>query len=302
LIALAALLVGGYLLWLRDSSLVRVETVTVTGLTSDDAARMRAALTAAAEEMTTLHVERGKLEDAIAAFPVVRSIDVQPDFPSGMRIHVVEHRPAALLISGPARVPVAADGSVLRGLPVGRKLPAVRLDRPPPARRLSRGAALAAVQVAGGLPGALGGRVEEVRLDGASGVIVPIQDGPKLIFGRPTRLKAKWAAAVRVLADEDAAGAAYIDVRIPERPVAGGLPVETVAPVAPAGESPASAAPPEPIAGAHEGAPQDAVSPTAPTPTRRPPPAGATPAPAPRPLGPPPQATGGGAVAPNPQP
>ena len=46
----------------------------------------------------------------------------------------------------------------------------------------------------------------------------------------------KWTAAVRVLADTDAAGATYIDVRLPERPVAGGLPVETIEPVAPAGD------------------------------------------------------------------
>ena len=34
------------------------------------------------------------------------------------------------------------------------------------------------------------------------------------------RLKAKWAAAARVLADTPAAGAASLDLRIPERPSA----------------------------------------------------------------------------------
>jgi hypothetical protein len=34
-------------------------------------------------------------------------------------------------------------------------------------------------------------------------------------------------AAARVLSDRDAAGATYIDVRLPERPVAGGLPTDT---------------------------------------------------------------------------
>ncbi|UUY02045.1 hypothetical protein LRS13_15125 [Svornostia abyssi] len=50
-----------------------------------------------------------------------------------------------------------------------------------------------------------------------------LTEGPRLRFGRGDRLTAKWAAAARVLADEDAQGASYIDLRLPERPAAGGL-------------------------------------------------------------------------------
>ena len=42
-------------------------------------------------------------------------------------------------------------------------------------------------------------------------------------FGRAERPGAKWLAAARVLADRSSAGATYVDVRLPERPVAGGL-------------------------------------------------------------------------------
>ena len=72
-------------------------------------------------------------------------------------------------------------------------------------------------------------------------MVVRVKDGPELLFGTATAIAAKWAAAARVLADREAAGAKYVDVRIPGRPVAGGLPVETVAPIAPAstlGETP----------------------------------------------------------------
>ena len=62
-----------------------------------------------------------------------------------------------------------------------------------------------------------------------------MRDGPELIFGDATRARAKWIAATRVLADPEAEGASYIDVRLPGRPAAGGLPAGTVAPVAPAG-------------------------------------------------------------------
>ena len=239
----AVLLASAYLLWFRDSYFVKVETVTVTGLTSQDGGRVRAALAAAATQMTTLHVDPERLEQATAAFPAVRSIEVETSFPSGMRIHVTEHRPAAILMSGSRRVAVAADGSILSGMPVSRKLPLVRLDRALPERRMAPGSALSAVQVAAGLPTALAGRVGEVTRSGAKGIVVPIEDGPKLIFGTAARVRAKWAAAVRVLADRGSAGATYVDVRIPERPVAGGLPVATVAPVAPAAEPVASGPP-----------------------------------------------------------
>ena len=301
---LLAVLACGYLFWLRDSSLVAVETVTVTGVTSDDAGRVRAALAAAAREMTTLHVDRGRLEEATATFPAVRSIDVRPDFPSGMRIRVVEHRPAAMLVSGSERVPVAADGSVLSGLPIRGRLPRVHVGGALPDRRISAGPALSAVRVAGGAPAALRERVEGVRRDGGNGLIAPIENGPRLIFGGATRLRAKWAAAIRVLADADAAGADYIDVRIPERPVAGGLPVATVAPAAPADESPsaapASAAPSSlPPALSADGADTPGPAPGAIPPPAQPPPQGpprgAAPARTPQPS---PQAGDGGGAAP----
>ena len=68
------------------------------------------------------------------------------------------------------------------------------------------------------------------------GIVIELEDGPEIIFGDADCADEKWTAAVRVLADVDAAGATYIDVRLPERPVAGGLPVETIEPVAPAGD------------------------------------------------------------------
>ena len=301
-LALLVTLIGsGYLLWLRDSSLVKVETVTVTGVTSDDAGRVRAALVAAAMQMTTLHVDRERLEQATSAFPTVRSIDARPDFPSAMRIHVVEHRPAAVLASGSERVPVAADGSVLSGLPVGGKLPLVRLRGALPERRMSAGASFSAVRVAAGLPAPLRGRVEEVRRDRGMGLIAPIEDGPRLIFGSATRLRAKWAAAIRVLADADAAGADYIDVRVPERPVAGGLPVATVAPAPPADESPAAAAPTAPPSAGAPAAATDAISgPRAQEPQTAAPDPVTPPAPSRSP--PPARAGEGGGAVPSPQP
>ena len=233
LIALAVVLVlaVGYRFWLRDSSLVAVERVQVTGLTTKDASRVRAALASAAHTMTTLHVRHEVLEQAIAAYPVVRALDVSSDFPHGLTIRVIEYRPAALA----GGLPVAGDGTILRGIPVEGSLPKIETRGAPHGNRLTDPTALHAARIAGTAPAALRPRLELVEMRAQDGLVVQMRDGPELIFGDATRARAKWIAATRVLADPEAEGASYIDVRLPGRPAAGGLPAATLAPVAPAG-------------------------------------------------------------------
>jgi len=252
-VALAATLLSAlYFLWVRDSGLVGVDEVTVIGLTSDDAGKVRAALVRAGQGMTTLHVDQDALERAVSGFPGVRAIEADADFPSRLRIEVVERPPAALLVSGERRRAVAADGTILTGLTDPGPLPEVKLDEAPPAGRLSQGAPFAVVLVLGAAPRALAPRLEDGARELDRGIVVQLSDGPELVFGDTTSLEAKWAAATRVLADPAAAGATYIDLSIPERPAAGGLAIETMAPVVPAGEEVAvgPAAPdsvPEPV-------------------------------------------------------
>lgn len=230
-LAVCLVLAAGFQFWLRDSPLVAVEDVKVTGLTTKDAARVRASLASAAHTMTTLHVEQADLERAIEAYPVVRALEVQADFPHGLEIHVIEHRPAAL-VEG---LPVAGDGTILRGLPVEGRLPEISARGKLDGDRLSDPAALHAARVAGGAPAPLRGRLERVVMRAEEGIVVELRDGPELIFGDARHVRAKWIAATRILADPEAAGASYIDVRLPGRPAAGGLSAATLAPVAPAG-------------------------------------------------------------------
>jgi len=71
-------------------------------------------------------------------------------------------------------------------------------------------------------PAQLRGRIERVyRVP--RGLAATVHNGPRLYFGGPERSRAKWSALVSVLADESSRGATYVDVRIPERPVAGGF-------------------------------------------------------------------------------
>jgi cell division protein FtsQ len=238
LLAAACLfLAAAYQLWLRDSSLVEVDRVTVTGLSTSDAERVHAALTAAGRTMTTLHVDHEALERAVGGFPVVRELEVTTDFPHGLRIHVVEHVPAAIAVGDGGRVAVAGDGTILQGLPIKGRLPTVAVEGAVGVDRLRDPTALVSAAIAGAAPAELRGRLTEVGEDGELGQVAELKDGPELVFGDAGRLRAKWAAAARVLADLEASGASYIDVRIPGRPAVGGLEAETITPVAPAGDT-----------------------------------------------------------------
>jgi cell division protein FtsQ len=237
LVAVCLLVAAIYQFWFRDSWLVAVDGVTVSGLTTQDAPRVRAALTTAARSMTTLHVDREELARAVEAYPVVRGLELSPDFPHTLRIRVIEHHPAAIAVTDGGRVAVAGDGTVLRDLPVEGRLPTIRAEGTIRGERLEDHVALTAARLAGAAPAPLRGRLETVRVRKEQGLMVLLREGPELIFGDATRIRAKWTAAARVLADKAAAGASYIDLRLPGRPAAGGLPAETVTPVAPAGET-----------------------------------------------------------------
>jgi cell division protein FtsQ len=77
---------------------------------------------------------------------------------------------------------------------------------------------------------------------GPHGLAARIAHGPILYFGPGSRLRAKWIAAARVLSDYSSKGASYLDLRVPERPAAGGL-VATTPPPAPTPETPVQPAP-----------------------------------------------------------
>jgi cell division protein FtsQ len=287
--------VAAYQLWLRDSGLVRVKQVSVTGLTTDEAPRVRQALNAAARSMTTLHVDRDRLLRVVERYPVVRTLDVDPDFPRTLRIRVVEQRPVALAVAGKSRVALAADGSVLRGLPVDRPLPVIRLRGALPPERVDEGPARFTVWIMGAAPPPLVRRLVGLHNARGKGLTIQMRHGPDLIFGTPRRLRAKWAAVARVLADPAARGARYIDVRLPERPAAGGVEAPTVSPVEPPSQPPASApTPTSPQPSAPSPQAQQGTQPQAAPPTAQ--------APQTTPTAPPaaPGTAGGGAVA-NPQ-
>lgn len=215
-----AVLVGGWL-WLRDSSLVAVKRVTVTGVYGPETSQIRAALTAAARHMTTLDVETSKLRRAVSRYPVIKDLDVSTHFPHGMTIRVVEQVPVAVIVTAGHRTAVAGDGILLRDVRPSPSLPAISLRTLPDGSRLTNNQALAAVAVLGAAPYQLLAHVGAVSTNPAHGVVVQLRHGPSLYFGDPTLLGSKWTAAAGVLADPGSTGASYIDVVNPGRPAAG---------------------------------------------------------------------------------
>ena len=118
---------------------------------------------------------------------------------------------------------MAADGTILRGLPAG-DLPRISSRISPGGARVSDRRTAVKVAVLAAAPRRLRARIVRVTL-GPQGLIAVLTSGPRLRFGDGSRLEAKWIAAERVLRDAAARDAAYIDLRIPERPAAGGLSV-----------------------------------------------------------------------------
>jgi cell division protein FtsQ len=219
--AAVLVLLGGGWLWLRDSSLVAVRQVSVSGLTGTDAPRVRAALEDAARDMTTLHVRSSQLKTAVEPFAAVQTIEAHADFPHRLRIVVHEHAAVGAIAAGSQRVAVAADGTLLRGTPT-RGLPVIAMPVSPGGDRLGDREALRAAALLASAPGPLRARIRRVY-EGPRGLTAPLQNGPVLYFGGADRLRAKWTAATVVLGDKSSAGATYVDVRLPERPAAGGL-------------------------------------------------------------------------------
>lgn len=231
---MTVVLLGGGWMWFRDSALVRVKSVKVIGLSTNESEQVRTALTDAARNMSTLHIDSKGLQAAVERFPSVADLRVQADFPHGLTIEVTERQPIAEVDLDGERIPVGAGGRLMRGVNLTRTLPVLHATRIT-GDRLEDPSALGAVAVLAAAPPVLRKRVLKVWT-GPKGLMVELNAGPTIFFGTQGRPVAKWMATARVLAEPSAAGAVYLDVRTPERVAAGGLgqlPAEMADPLAP---------------------------------------------------------------------
>jgi cell division protein FtsQ len=221
LAGVAVVLIVGYLVYLRNSSLFAIDEVEVTGVTANQE-RISAALVGAAEDMTTLHVRDDDLREAVSGFPTVATLTTDADFPHGLKITVTERLPIATAKIEGEQTPVSADGYPLPGIEFDPKeLPGLEADPAADGRLGPEGTAQAAIL--GAAPEELRDRLRESSWDlERGGVVVDMDGAPELRFGEGELATDKWQAVVTVLADSGLGSPGYVDVSVPTRPVAGG--------------------------------------------------------------------------------
>ncbi len=229
-------------LWLRHSSLFSASHVRIEGVGGPQAVAIDGALLEAAHRMSTLDVNTAALRAAVAPFGVVGDVRATASFPHSLRIEVIERLPVAALTSSGSRTAVAADGVVLGPGLLHGSLPTVAVAQLPPTGRRVPGAMQGALTVLGAAPPPLRVHVLAVA-KGARGLTVTMRNGLIVYFGDATRAHAKWLALAAVLADPTAAGAGYVDVRVPARPAAGYAPGSAPASAQPAGSAAQSGSP-----------------------------------------------------------
>ena len=208
-------------LWYRGSSLVKVEHVSVTGLSGPDVPQIRDALSSEALQMTTLDISIAKLESAVSQFSYVRQLTVTGRGAHGVLIHVVEQVPVATVQVGDQSDVVDGSGALLPGATPHGALPTVPLAIAPDGSVITAPGPRAAVAALAAAPYRLLAHITSATSTSAHGVIVQLRDGPQLYFGQPSQLRQKWTAAVAVLQNKNSVGASYIDVTDPQRPAPG---------------------------------------------------------------------------------
>jgi cell division protein FtsQ len=225
-LALAAALLAGYYGWFRNSSFVTVHHVQVEGVSTPDGEQLTSALTDTAQGMSSLNVDSARLEAVAARFPTVAGISADGDFPHGLTIQVTERLPAMVASDGHNEVPVAADGTILAGVDLGKAaegLPVLNVTELRQSGKLG-GDPLQKALVLGAAPEPMRPLIDAIAIEPGTGITVTLRQGFEIDFGPSINATAKWAAATAVLADPKLDSLTYVDVRIPSRPAVGGAP------------------------------------------------------------------------------
>jgi cell division protein FtsQ len=169
-------------------------------------------------------IDAAEVDGMLRTIPAVAGASVDRAFPNTLVVRIAPERPVAVIRSGTAAWLATGDGKVIRRIEVGteRRMPrlwmargaTIRLGGQIPAGLVPATQALAAAHAAG-----LGGRVKGVRTTGEELTLV-LRHGTEVRLGRDADVGMKLVIARRVLALVDST-ISYVDVSVPQRPVAG---------------------------------------------------------------------------------
>jgi hypothetical protein len=225
-IAIAApVLVTGVYFAARETSTFAVRTIAVSGGTRAVQAQVRSAL-APLIGTSLLALDGGALERRVDALPTVVSSRYDRAFPHMLRIIVVPEVPVAVLHRGKETWLVSGRGRAIRRIPNGRRpgLPRIWV---PTATQVTAGAFLPpdeggtaahVLALAGGFPA----RFTTASLSHGE-LTLRLRLGIELRLGDPVDVRLKLAVARRALRVLPP-GSTYLDVAVPQRPVAGANP------------------------------------------------------------------------------
>jgi len=222
LIGLAA---GGYLL-ARETSMFAVQQVEVTGARPSVVRRVDKALEPLAGQ-SLLSVDAAAIDRQLQRLPDVSLLSYDRAFPHTARIVVSAERPVAVLRRGSDAWLVTERGRVLRPLddPAAYSLPRVWVANSPvpgDGALLTDEASLGPALVLGRVLAAdrhVFARVREAR-DVEGELTLVLRAGPEIRLGAGGDVPLQLAVARHVLDLVDGE-ARYVDVSVPERPVAG---------------------------------------------------------------------------------
>jgi cell division septal protein FtsQ len=226
-LALVLIAVGLYGL-ARETSMFAVRTIEVDGASPAVAAQVRAALHAF-EGRSLVAVDAARVEQRVDDLAAVRSSAVDRAFPHTLRIDVRPELPVAVLRRGSEAWLVSARGRVIGPSRLGTHLALPRIWLPL-RTEIEVGAlledepgGLAARSLAAFIGSGFPNRIAFVRA--ANGQLtLGLRGGLEIRLGAPVDLRLKIAIAhgiLPTLALPAAGGPDYLDVAVPERPVAG---------------------------------------------------------------------------------
>jgi cell division protein FtsQ len=206
----------------RTTSLFALDRIEVAGAPPPIAAEIRAALDGYVGK-SLVRLDTGDARRRLAAVSDVADAKLDRDFPHTLKVSVQLERAVAVLRRGPDAWVVSASARVLRKLSA-RPYPDLPRIWVPAATDVSVNATLGGVAAMGVAavaplrPLHLAVDVRQV-LTGDEGLTLVLGSGTELRLGDSGDLRLKLSIAKQILPLAD--GAAYLDVSVPERPVAG---------------------------------------------------------------------------------
>ena len=206
----------------RETSVFAVRTIEVRGASPTVAARVRSALEPLLGT-SLVGFSRDAADRGLYALPQIAGASYDRDFPHTLRVFVRVEQPAAVLRRGAEAWLVSSRARVVRLLAVRPypPLPRIWIDR---TVDVSEGATLTGYPAQAARAAAV---VERIRVPGSIRLIraseqeltFVLASGREIRLGDAGDLRLKLAIARRIL--PVTADARYVDVSVPERPVAG---------------------------------------------------------------------------------